>query len=118
MSENELNSTIPTTGELNLNIPTTGELTGTIAMGELTTVGITNPWKSYEYSNREYTDPKLTGISGCMNSIATMSSTLWEIRKIYKLIDIQENDIFLTMADTGEIFSVNQLVKDSRNFKK
>lgn len=62
-----------------------------------------------------YTDSKINKV---IDDIETMVDCLSNINMVYKLINIQHDDIFLTLADTGEIVSVNQLVKDSRELKK
>ena len=53
-----------------------------------------------------------------VDKMESMVSALSNISQIYSFIDVQSDDIFVTMNDTGEIYSVNQLVKDKRQLEK
>ena len=45
--------------------------------------------------------------------IEHMLDTMKDIEKIYSLVNIQSEDIFITIAKTGEIVSLNKLLSDN-----
>ena len=69
---------------------------------------------NYRYSG---SDPKLCRLSDMLSDIRQMAEGLCEIKKTYSLINIEKTDILVTMADTNEILSVNELVKFYRENK-
>lgn len=63
-----------------------------------------------EYGGNTIVDTSLFKPTNVCHKIDRMTYTLQDISRIYKVIDVQPSDIILTMADTGEKYSVNQLV--------
>ena len=55
-----------------------------------------------------------TNTGKLLSNISAMACTLRDIKKVYSAIDIQNNDIFLTLADTGEVVSVNKVIREWR----
>lgn len=55
--------------------------------------------------------------TGFLKDITEMANCLNKIGKIYEVINVQHDDIFLTLADTHEIISVNQVIKEWRQLK-
>jgi len=82
-----------------------------IFIGDNISITVNSRQTSYEGLSQ------LGKISKLCDNIGTMVDCMNSIGKTYKYIDIQNTDIFLTLADTGEIVSVNQLVKDWREHK-
>jgi hypothetical protein len=83
----------------------------------LSTSLVTSSSTSFHKRNYPY-NSHLQGISNLCSDISSMVNTLSSISKIYELIDIQNTDVYITLASTKEIFSVNQLIKDSIELKK
>jgi hypothetical protein len=60
----------------------------------------------------------VSSIDKCINTMSSMLNTMQNIANVYSLIDIQNDDIFVTLKDTGEVLSVNALVKEHREKKE
>jgi len=52
------------------------------------------------------------------NQLNSMTNTIENISKIYSKINIESDDILLTMVDTGETLSINEVITEWRELKK
>lgn len=82
-------------------------------IGSQTITGCSTHYPSYQYS-----DPNLQAISNVCVKISSMCDTLNSLSRIYKCIDAHCDDVFITLASTGEVLSLNQLIKDSQELKR
>lgn len=87
---------------------------GTVAGGTGTAIGSTSStrWP------RSYSDPNLQRISNLCDNISAMCDVMTSIQTRYKLINVEHDDVYITLASTGEILSLNQLVADAEELKR